>query len=126
SDGDAQGPQSRGARPDRGQERTGRPPVMRRAPVVAALFAVVLLTSTRAVQTARSSAGFELADVTTAAALRFAHYTGAFGRKYLPETLGSGVVILDDDGDGWQDVLLISGTSWTSCHPSPSASRMTT
>ena len=61
---------------------------------------------------ARSTAGFELVDATAAARLNFAHYTGAFGRKYLPETLGSGVAIFDADEDGRQDVLLISGTSW--------------
>jgi hypothetical protein len=61
---------------------------------------------------ARSNAGFALVDATAAARLNFSHYTGAFGRKYLPETLGSGVAIFDADDDGRQDVLLISGTSW--------------
>jgi enediyne biosynthesis protein E4 len=61
---------------------------------------------------ARSDAGFELVDATDRAGLRFSHYTGAFGRKYLPETLGSGVAIIDADGDGRQDVLLVSGTNW--------------
>jgi len=56
--------------------------------------------------------GVTLVDVTSAARLHFTHNTGAFGRKYLPETLGSGVVVMDVDGDGWQDVLLLSGTSW--------------
>jgi hypothetical protein len=64
-----------------------------------------------AIGTARS-AGFSLIDATTASGLRFEHYTGAFGRKYLPETLGSGVAVLDADTDGKQDVLLLSGTSW--------------
>jgi hypothetical protein len=62
--------------------------------------------------TARSNAGFQLVDATASVGLRFSHYTGAFGRKYLPETLGSGVAVIDADGDGRQDVLLISGTSW--------------
>jgi hypothetical protein len=56
--------------------------------------------------------GVKLVDVTAAARLHFTQTTGAFGRKYLPETLGSGVVVMDVDGDGWQDVLLLSGTSW--------------
>ena len=83
----------------------------RPGPTSIALFAVLVMTA-NPVRTAHSSAGFELVDVTTAAALKFTHFTGAFGRKYLPETLGSGVVILDEDGDGWQDVLIINGTSW--------------
>ena len=61
-----------------------------------------------------STAGFELVDVTSKARLTFSHYTGAFGKKYLPETLGSGVAVLDIDGDGRQDVLLVNGTSWPS------------
>ena len=58
------------------------------------------------------AAGFSLVDATAASGLRFDHYTGAFGKKYLPETLGSGVAVLDADGDGRQDVLLLSGSSW--------------
>jgi len=30
-------------------------------------------------------------DVTTAAGVKFRHENGAFGKKYLPETMGSGV-----------------------------------
>jgi enediyne biosynthesis protein E4 len=70
---------------------------------------------------ARSDAGFALADATAAARLRFAHHTGAFGRKYLPETLGSGVAIMDADGDGQQDVLFINGTNWPDQPKSPDA-----
>ena len=40
------------------------------------------------------------------------HDNGAFGRKYLPETMGSGGAFLDADGDGWQDILLVNGTNW--------------
>ena len=39
-------------------------------------------------------------DATQEAGIRFVHNSGAFGRKYLPETLGSGAVWLDVDGDG--------------------------
>jgi hypothetical protein len=76
-----------------------------------ALVAVVL-SMTDKPETARSTAGFQLVDATGAAKFRFEHHTGAFGRKYLPETLGSGVAVMDADGDGRQDVLLLSGTSW--------------
>ena len=44
--------------------------------------------------------------------IRFTHNNGAFGRKYLPETLGSGAAFLDYDNDGWQDMLLVNGTDW--------------
>jgi hypothetical protein len=51
-------------------------------------------------------------DVTASAGLAFVHTNGAFGKKYLPETLGSGCVFLDFDNDGWQDILLINSTRW--------------
>ncbi|MDA1092146.1 MAG: CRTAC1 family protein [Acidobacteria bacterium] len=53
-----------------------------------------------------------LTDVTTSAGVRFTHNSGAFGEKYLPETFGSGVLWLDIDADGWQDLLFVNGTSW--------------
>ena len=37
---------------------------------------------------------FQFTDVTAAAGIRFKHTSGAFGKKYLPETLGSGVAFL--------------------------------
>ena len=51
-------------------------------------------------------------DVTAQAGVRFVHNSGAFGKKYLPETMGSGVVWFDADGDGWQDLLLVNATNW--------------
>jgi hypothetical protein len=51
-------------------------------------------------------------DVTAAAGIRFRHNSGAFGRKYLPETMGSGAAFLDADGDGRQDVLLVQSANW--------------
>ena len=51
-------------------------------------------------------------DVTSAAGIRFRHNNGAFGKKYLPETLGSGCAFLDYDGDGWQDILLINSKNF--------------
>jgi len=55
-------------------------------------------------------------DVTTQAGIRFVHNSGAFGRKYLPETMGSGAVWFDADGDGWQDLLLVNSANWPG-HP---------
>jgi hypothetical protein len=52
------------------------------------------------------------ADVTAHAGIRFAHTSGAFGKKYRPETMGSGVVFFDADGDGWQDLHSVNSSSW--------------
>jgi len=56
--------------------------------------------------------GFRLLDVTAAAGIDFHHNTGAFGAKYLPETMGSGCAFFDYDGDGWMDILLLNGMDW--------------
>ena len=56
--------------------------------------------------------GFRLADITAQAGLSFQHNSGAFGAKYLPETLGPGCAFLDYDGDGWLDILLVNGADW--------------
>jgi hypothetical protein len=53
-------------------------------------------------------------DVTKAAGITFRHTNGAFGKKYLPETLGSGAAFLDVDNDGWQDILFVNSKNWPS------------
>ncbi|MCU1276176.1 MAG: ASPIC/UnbV domain protein, partial [Bryobacterales bacterium] len=55
---------------------------------------------------------FRLVDVTSKAGIDFHHNSGAFGGKYLPETLGPGCAFLDYDNDGWQDIILINGMDW--------------
>ena len=74
----------------------------------------LLIAATAIVHTQRggSSGERQFTDVTQAAGIRFRHQNGAFGRKFLPETMGSGVAWLDADNDGWQDVLLINSRDW--------------
>jgi len=59
-------------------------------------------------------------DVTAQAGIRFRHNSGAFGRKYLPETMGSGAAFLDADGDGWQDIFLVNSRNWPGRKGAPS------
>jgi len=51
-------------------------------------------------------------DVTRAAGITFRHVSGAFGKKYLPETMGSGCAFVDVDNDGWLDIVLVNSSSW--------------
>jgi enediyne biosynthesis protein E4 len=60
----------------------------------------------------RPSGAIEFIDVTAEAGIRFKHNSGAFGKKYLPETIGSGGAFLDYDNDGWQDILLVNSMDW--------------
>jgi hypothetical protein len=51
-------------------------------------------------------------DVTQQSGIRFTHNNGAFGKKFLPETLGPGVAFIDYDNDGWPDIFLVNGMDW--------------
>lgn len=68
--------------------------------------------STTTSEQPRPSGLVEFTDVTTQAGVRFKHNSGAFGKKYLPETLGAGGAFLDYDNDGWQDILLVNSSDW--------------
>jgi hypothetical protein len=52
-------------------------------------------------------------DVTASAGIHFVHNAGKSGKKYLPETVGSGAAFIDADGDGWIDIFLVNGKDWT-------------
>jgi hypothetical protein len=86
-----------------------------------ALCAATLLatgSNARAATALKTSSAEEVTftDVTAAAGIRFKHTSGAFGKKYLPETLGGGGAFLDADGDGRLDILFVDGRGWPG-HP---------
>lgn len=51
-------------------------------------------------------------DATAASGIQFVHYSGAYGDKLLPETMGGGVAFLDYDNDNDADLLFINGADW--------------
>ncbi len=51
-------------------------------------------------------------DFTAQAGIDFRHETGAFGDKWMPESMGSGCALFDYDGDGALDLLLVNGAHW--------------
>jgi enediyne biosynthesis protein E4 len=57
--------------------------------------------------------GVSFTDVSNQAGIHFTHFNGATGKKWLPETIGSGCAFIDLDGDGWADILLLNGKAWT-------------
>lgn len=60
----------------------------------------------------RPTGEIEFTDVTAQAGIRFKHNSGAFGKKYLPETIGAGAAFIDYNNDGWQDILLVNSMDW--------------
>ncbi len=79
--------------------------------LVAALLGgfVVVGAGLQPAPTAISTASRQFVDITNSAGIHFVHNTGAFGKKYLPETMGSGCAFLDYDNDGLPDILLLNG-----------------
>jgi hypothetical protein len=63
-------------------------------------------------QTPVNNPGITFRDVTQKAGIRFVHNNAAFGKKYLPETMGPGVAFIDYDNDGWPDIFLVNGMDW--------------
>src|SRR5689334_6812370 len=56
-----------------------------------------------------SAQQIHFADITAKAGIHFTHNNGAFGKKWLPETMGPGCAFIDYDNDGYPDILLING-----------------
>ena len=88
----------------------------RRRPALLGLSLAVLALFSRpgGLQAGSDSQPFpvQFENVTRQAGLTFKHNNGAFGKKYLPETMGSGAAFLDYNNDDWQDILLINGKNW--------------
>jgi enediyne biosynthesis protein E4 len=80
------------------------------------LFLAIAFTTTSAMQSQKpaqpTASGIHFEDVTRQAGIHFIHNNAATGKKWLPETMGSGVAFLDYDNDGWQDILLVNGEDW--------------
>ena len=82
------------------------------APVPAHLASQSTPSPDSLLKPSRPSGPIRFTDVTAEAGIHFKHNSGAFGKKYLPETMGSGACFLDYDNDGWQDILLINSMDW--------------
>ncbi|HVF60188.1 MAG TPA: CRTAC1 family protein [Thermoanaerobaculia bacterium] len=80
--------------------------------LVCLLLALPLLSQPRQPGQPARPAGPRFTDVTAASGIKFTHNTGAFGKKWLPETMGPGVVLFDANGDDRLDVLFLNGRNF--------------
>lgn len=53
-------------------------------------------------------------EISAQSKIDFQHVNGAFGKKYMPETVGSGVALFDYNNDRLLDILFVSGKNWDS------------
>lgn len=69
--------------------------------------------------------GVRFVNISNKAGIHFTHYNGSEGKKWLPETIGSGCAFTDLDGDGWADIFLLNGKDWkpSSTHHLPALYR---
>lgn len=51
-------------------------------------------------------------DVTATSGVAWTHDNGAFGERWLPETMGPGVLLFDADGDDRLDLLFVNGRNF--------------
>src|SRR6266852_1067409 len=81
--------------------------------LTACLATIMLLTCLAPAQ------NIQFRDITSEAGIHFVHNNGAFGKKYLPETMGPGCAFIDYDNDGWPDIVLVNDANWPG-HPGAS------
>jgi hypothetical protein len=53
-------------------------------------------------------APIQFTNATAAAGIKFVHYPGNKGMAIIREVFGPGVCVADFDGDGWQDIYLLT------------------
>src|SRR5208282_812373 len=99
------GSSTRPRRAKLGQSKRHRRSVTIMRKMLVSLFLLLLAASA-------SAQRIQFRDITAQAGIHFVHNNGAFGKKYLPETMGSGCAFIDYDNDGWPDILLINSEDW--------------
>src|SRR6266446_1154419 len=95
--------------------------VKRSLATIAVLALAIILVGKTGIGATPETSAIQFRDVTQTAGIRFIHNNGAFGKKYLPETMGPGCAFIDYDNDGWPDIVLVNGENWPG-HAGPATS----
>jgi hypothetical protein len=80
------------------------------------ILSVLCFGTVKAWQAARNTPG-NFVDITEASGVRFQHIATHTSKKYLLETMGSGVALFDYDNDGRLDIFLVNGAPLTDPTP---------
>src|SRR5258708_19952925 len=83
--------------------------VKRALATILVLVLAALLIGRTGIRATPEASAIQFRDVTQAAGIHFVHNNAAFGKKFLPETMGPGVAFIDYDNDGWPDIFLVNG-----------------
>jgi enediyne biosynthesis protein E4 len=87
--------------------------MLSRVPVIAPIFALVVIVSSLLVvsssQSLPSNATEIFTDVTQPAGITWKQFSGKSPDRFLIETMGGGVGFVDFDGDGLLDIFLVNG-----------------
>jgi enediyne biosynthesis protein E4 len=103
--------------PSHGQYRLSFLPRILRSSLVPWFIALFLVPA------ANAQEQIHFRDITAQAGIHFTHNNGAFGKKWLPETMGPGCAFIDYDNDGYPDILLINGDDFPG-HPHAGATTL--
>jgi hypothetical protein len=87
--------------------------VKRSLATILVLTLAVILVKQTGVGAIPEASTIQFRDVTQSAGIHFVHNNGAFGKKFLPETMGPGVAFIDYDNDGWPDIFLVNSMDWS-------------
>src|SRR5688572_23994996 len=82
-----------------------------RQPAFARLLLAALLAP--AIFALQQNAPVRFVNVADSAGTPFKHENGASSEKYMPETMSGGALIFDYNDDGWPDLFLVNGGSFT-------------
>lgn len=74
-------------------------------------FLAVIGLASPCPQAVAAAAPIQFKDVTGETGIQFVHSDGSSGRRYIVETVTSGLATFDFDGDGWIDIFFPNGTA---------------
>jgi len=113
--------------------RTGRIPLLALTAASALLLLLTSLACHRREEKPKAAAppppaptpipSMRFDEKSAAMGIDFVHVNGARGKKWMPETMGGGVAVLDYDGDGKPDLLFVSGSPWPGDVPATGAAK---